>query len=262
MPEKVVVFVPVFNEEKTVGKVLSDLVKLKQARIVHEIVVVNDGSTDDSKKIIEEFPGIHVINLRRNIGKGFAFYAGAKKAQTMGATKLVMLDSDLEKVDEMQMQILLKPLEKVEIKMSVARLSFLINSTPLSGQLINHNFLSGQRAIKMSALTPLLEMRRDVWLEFIAGISKSGKGPKVIDRSGYGFEVALNHLIAGDKFLIHSRNTEICTPHFHEHSSKPNGDKFLLMEEINSTIEKIRNRTMKLNRLKDQKKRQPQKRPK
>ncbi len=51
--EKISVIVPVYNREKTIRKCLYSLVNQTYQNI--EILVINDGSTDDSKEIIDEF---------------------------------------------------------------------------------------------------------------------------------------------------------------------------------------------------------------
>src|SRR3989338_2986229 len=103
------------------GKVLSDLVELKKHGVIHEIVVVNDGSTDGSRRIIESFsPEIHNVRLNRNMGKGFAFYVCANRAKKLGATVLAMADSDLEGVSKEQISALLAPLINPKTRMSIA----------------------------------------------------------------------------------------------------------------------------------------------
>ena len=68
------VIVPVFNEEKTVLKVLSKLNELKQSGFNCEIIVIDDGSTDNTRKILTE--NNKFINKLffndTNKGKGFS----------------------------------------------------------------------------------------------------------------------------------------------------------------------------------------------
>ena len=51
---KLSIIIPVYNEEKTVGKVLDKICRqpLKWSR---EIIIINDGSTDNTKNIIKSF---------------------------------------------------------------------------------------------------------------------------------------------------------------------------------------------------------------
>ena len=51
---KISIIVPVFNEEKTLNTILDKINQQKITDIIFEIIVVNDGSTDDSLKILKE----------------------------------------------------------------------------------------------------------------------------------------------------------------------------------------------------------------
>ena len=51
---KVSVIVPLFNEEKTILQVLNKLSEVKRNYNELQIIIINDGSTDSSKKILEE----------------------------------------------------------------------------------------------------------------------------------------------------------------------------------------------------------------
>lgn len=80
--KKLSIVVPIFNEEIRLKK---NLIKIrnfiKNRRI--EVILINDGSTDYSKKIIEEFikknKKIKIISLNRNFGKGGALKRGILK---------------------------------------------------------------------------------------------------------------------------------------------------------------------------------------
>ena len=65
---KTAAILPIFNEEKTVANVLSVLLKAEQ---LDEVIVVDDGSTDNSLNIIKSFQSdkLKIIHLRENLGK-------------------------------------------------------------------------------------------------------------------------------------------------------------------------------------------------
>ena len=77
---KVSIIIPAYNEEKTIEAVL-EKVKAVKLPIEREIIVVNDGSTDNTKKILERRKDIQLIHYTPNIGKGFAIRQGYKKAR-------------------------------------------------------------------------------------------------------------------------------------------------------------------------------------
>lgn len=91
MKNKASIIIPVYNEEKTLKGVLDAVTKSQRAA---EIIVINDGSTDGSKKIIESFLNkIKIINFSNNCGKANALIAGVKRAK---GNTIFLLDSDIE----------------------------------------------------------------------------------------------------------------------------------------------------------------------
>ena len=88
------IIIPVFNEEKTVKKILTKIYSLKSKADL-EIIVVDDGSIDNTKKIIDENSNLYdkVLHLERNFGKGRAIIEGLK-ISTMDY--VFFQDADLE----------------------------------------------------------------------------------------------------------------------------------------------------------------------
>lgn len=91
------VIIPVFNEEKTIQKVLRKVAKQKIPEWRKEIIIVNDGSTDKTLREIEEFRfkglKLRVINHKTNLGKGSAVRSALKVIKN-GA--VIIQDADLE----------------------------------------------------------------------------------------------------------------------------------------------------------------------
>src|ERR1700681_2882204 len=86
---KVCILVPTFNNAKTLKTLLKDL-KLLDGYII----VVNDGSTDDTEKVLSEFPGIHSVSYSPNRGKGYALRQGFLVAIEQGFEYAISIDSD------------------------------------------------------------------------------------------------------------------------------------------------------------------------
>ena len=88
------IIVPVFNEEKQIKELISKLLKIDLSEIncEKEIIVINDGSTDNSKKIIEEFQNIKLLN-QENEGKGSAVQNGIRNSK---GDYVLIQDGDLE----------------------------------------------------------------------------------------------------------------------------------------------------------------------
>ncbi len=83
------VVIPTYNNEKTLEQVLQDVILL-----TGNIIVVDDGSTDSTSKILKLHQGIKMIRLPRNMGKGYALRKGFEAALRQGYTHAITLDSD------------------------------------------------------------------------------------------------------------------------------------------------------------------------
>jgi dolichol-phosphate mannosyltransferase len=86
------VVVPVFNEEANMSNLQAEL-RSALARLDHEIIFVDDGSTDQSVAKIENAPHVRVLRFEKNAGQSAALFAGLNTAR--GAI-IVTIDSDLQ----------------------------------------------------------------------------------------------------------------------------------------------------------------------
>ena len=84
------IIVPVYNAEKTIERCLDSILK-QITTYKYEIIVIDDGSTDDSLKKIEEYKRFIKIIKQSNGGPGKARNRGIKEAQ---APFLLFVDSD------------------------------------------------------------------------------------------------------------------------------------------------------------------------
>lgn len=109
---KLSVIIPVYNEEMTIGELIERVVKVELGpEIDFEIVVANDGSTDDSATIIKDksavWPDlINVYSSPVNLGKGAAVRLGLYHAT---GELLLIQDADLE-LNPAEYHSLLKPI--------------------------------------------------------------------------------------------------------------------------------------------------------
>ena len=84
---KTTIIIPVYNEEKSVEDVIK---KIKELYPDYEILVVNDGSTDNTADIIKQM-GVRLVNHPYNIGNGAAVKTGIRNAR---GEWLVLMDGD------------------------------------------------------------------------------------------------------------------------------------------------------------------------
>src|SRR5437773_3756780 len=85
---KILVAIPAFNEGATIGSVV-----LKARQFASEVVVVDDGSSDDTAETAA-LAGAHVIQHARNLGKGFAIRSAWLYAREHAPEAFVLLDGD------------------------------------------------------------------------------------------------------------------------------------------------------------------------
>ena len=86
---KCAVLIPTYNNSSTIAKVIEDVKEFTQ-----DIIVVNDGSTDNTSEILSTIKDIRVIEYTQNRGKGHALKLGLGKAYEWGYRYAITIVSD------------------------------------------------------------------------------------------------------------------------------------------------------------------------
>lgn len=162
--QQISVIIPAYNEEMGIAGVLKPIIKNK---LIGEIIVVDDGSTDNTEKIIRSIKSekITFIKHKKNKGKAGAMLTGIKKATN---DYVLFLDADLVGIkDEDILKMVLPVIEKkVDITFSMRSNSYIYMPFGI-------DFVTGERCAT-----------KKFFVEFFKRSIK-----------GYGAEVLMNKLI-------------------------------------------------------------------
>jgi len=156
---------PAYNEERNVGAVLE---VLRATQILDEIILVDDGSSDQTVELLRQFaesdPRARLICHEKNQGKGQAVFTGWAATN---APYIIMLDSDLKNLHPEHVVALIEPILDRRADMTLGL---------FVGGHINTDFSHWA--------TPFLTGQRGLRADLLKYVSCEAA-------AGYGFEVAL-----------------------------------------------------------------------
>ena len=149
--KRVSFIIPCFNEMRTIGSVVEiSRIWSKYA----QIIVINDGSTDETAKVLESFKDrITILENKKNFGKGYALALGLSRAKN---EVVVFLDADICGLTMHALNQLINPVLTGEADMTLGIIRFyrLPKGRVYSG-------VTGFRAIKKSLLNAhISEMKK------------------------------------------------------------------------------------------------------
>ncbi len=175
------VIIPAFNEDKTVSNVIT---AVKSLNYVDEIIVVDDGSYDNTAQVAEK-AGAKVIQHLKNRGKGAAIKTGFNNS--LGEI-VVFLDADIQNLTPKQVDDIIKPiingeadLTKTKFKREAGRVTELTAKPLLKFFFPEIKFdqpLSGQFAAKRSFLNRI-KLEDDYGVDVGIVLDADARGMKI-----------------------------------------------------------------------------------
>ena len=91
---KLIIQIPCYNEEETLGITYNDLPKHIDGIDEIEYLIINDGSTDRTVEVAKELGIHHVVSFKQNKGLAKGFMAGLDACLHLGADIIVNTDAD------------------------------------------------------------------------------------------------------------------------------------------------------------------------
>jgi glycosyltransferase involved in cell wall biosynthesis len=91
---KLIIQIPCFNEADTLPATIADLPKDVEGFDTVEVLVIDDGSTDETIRVAQDQGVDHLVRLGRNRGLAMAFSQGIHSALELGADVIVNTDGD------------------------------------------------------------------------------------------------------------------------------------------------------------------------
>jgi glycosyltransferase involved in cell wall biosynthesis len=140
LTKRVAVIIPAFNEAARITHVVN---AVKASSYAHEVIVVNDGSSDNTAAVVRKIEGVHLVDMIKNVGKGGAMAAGVASTN---APIVAFVDADLAGLEPGHIDTILLPLIRGECDMCVG--VFRGGKVRSNAAMAMTPFLSGQRAMK------------------------------------------------------------------------------------------------------------------
>ncbi|UOY94238.1 glycosyltransferase family 2 protein [Ectobacillus sp. JY-23] len=96
MKQRVIIFLPAHNEEASIAEVLRRIPRHFDDKVVVEVLVIDDGSTDQTVSVAKAAGADHIVSFPVNQGLGAAVRAGLAHCCLLDAAVGVMIDADNE----------------------------------------------------------------------------------------------------------------------------------------------------------------------
>lgn len=106
---KLIVMIPAYNEERMISRVISEIPRKIKGISKVEVLVIDDGSKDNTVKEAKKAGADHVIYNKKNSGLAYTFQKGIDYALSLGADIIVNTDADFQ-YNQKEIPKLIKPI--------------------------------------------------------------------------------------------------------------------------------------------------------
>ena len=171
-PISIACIIPAYNEAPRIARVLDAVVGHPD---IHEIIVVDDGSVDETDTIVAHYPSVRYIKHPKNTGKSSAVYTGITATTS---NYILFIDADLVGLTPEAITKLIYPVKSGYADVSIS----LRNNTPKLWQKLGLDYISGERVIP-----------KKIFLDDTAGITSI---------PSFGWEVFTNRRLIQKKCSI------------------------------------------------------------
>jgi len=182
---KIDIIVPVYNESLFIKLFLDDLFKEGSLGLIRNVIIIDDGSTDSTPKIIKNYKNKRIIFIRysKNHGKGYAMRVGLEAAKKSKADAVIFMDGDRQH-DPKHLLKFIKSLSKFELVFGYRNLT---KDTPYLRKL-------GNKIVRFLFQTFFNIKRHDVLCGFMA--MRSQVFDKIIwESNDYGVEIEISAIV-------------------------------------------------------------------
>jgi glycosyltransferase involved in cell wall biosynthesis len=169
---KISCIISAYNEGPRIGKVLG---AVQNHPLLDEVIVVDDGSKDNTQSVVKKYKNIRLIVHEKNKGKNQAVLTGIKNST---GDYILLLDADLLGLTAKDVTALLEPIIRKKAEVSIS----LRKNAPLLYRKIGLDFISGERIFPKEMISSRLKEMEKL--------------------KSYGIEVYLNDYIIKNKYRI------------------------------------------------------------
>lgn len=135
--DTVAAIIPSFNEAKRIGSVLEVLCK---TQTIDEVIVVDDGSNDNTADIVKKYPQVRYLRNEKNMGKSFSMEKGVAAIRS---SVIFFCDADLTGLTPEIIESIVRPVVAREVEMFIG-----VRNNVMQKSFLPFARLSGERALR------------------------------------------------------------------------------------------------------------------